>query len=135
MDRMRETAKQRVARIDQVQLDYEAPVARYWPELRAARDGLTVGQLLSHQGGLPAVRQRILVEDPYEEEDGRSVREGRAALEAWQRRRLSRHTWGYLAGELALRTTGRSLGLFLPTSDFACSAASMNAPEQKCWTP
>jgi hypothetical protein len=39
---------------------------------------------------------------------------------------------GYLAGELALRTTGRSLGLFLPTSGFACSAASMNAPERKC---
>ena len=35
-------------------LDYEAPVARYWPEFAASGKGdMTVGCMLSHQGGLP----------------------------------------------------------------------------------
>ena len=100
--------------VDEGKLDYEAPVARYWPELRAARDGLTVGQLLSHQGGLPGVRQRISVEDLYdwkkivrllEQEEPRWKPGTGAGYHAI--------TWGYLAGELALRTTGKSLGRLL----------------------
>ena len=52
--------------VDDGKLDYEAPVRSYWPELRAASDGLSVGQLLSHQGGLPGVRTRVTVEDLYD---------------------------------------------------------------------
>jgi CubicO group peptidase (beta-lactamase class C family) len=37
-------------------LDYEAPVARYWPEFaQQGKDALTVRQLLSHQAGLFAL--------------------------------------------------------------------------------
>ena len=37
-------------------IDYEAPVASYWPEFAAeGKESITVGQLLSHQGGLPFV--------------------------------------------------------------------------------
>ena len=36
-------------------LDYDAPVATLWPELRAGRDGLTLAQLMSHQSGLSGI--------------------------------------------------------------------------------
>ena len=40
-------------------IDYEAPVASYWPEFaQAGKEAITVGQLLSHQGGLPFVDAR-----------------------------------------------------------------------------
>lgn len=42
--------------VQQGLLDLEAPVALYWPEFAAAgKAGITVEQLLSHQGGLPGV--------------------------------------------------------------------------------
>ena len=47
-------------------IDYEAPVKQYWPELRAAAGGLTVAELLSHQGGLCGVSEVISVEDLYD---------------------------------------------------------------------
>lgn len=37
-------------------LDYEAPVARYWPEFaQQGKEALTVRQLLAHQAGLFAL--------------------------------------------------------------------------------
>src|SRR4051794_31461588 len=42
------------------QLDLDAPVVRYWPEFGSAgKDTVTVRMLLSHQAGLPAVRQPL----------------------------------------------------------------------------
>jgi CubicO group peptidase (beta-lactamase class C family) len=92
-------------------LDYDAPVSRYWPELGAARDGLTISGLLSHQAGLCAVDEALSVAD----------------LLDWAAmcRRLERQqpywppgsaagyhavTWGFLVGELVRRATGRTLG-------------------------
>jgi CubicO group peptidase (beta-lactamase class C family) len=41
-------------------LDYDAPVARYWPEFAAAdKDALTVRQLIDHEGGLVLIDQRL----------------------------------------------------------------------------
>jgi CubicO group peptidase (beta-lactamase class C family) len=41
-------------------LDFDAPVARYWPEFAAnGKDGITVRQLLSHQAGLCAVDEPL----------------------------------------------------------------------------
>jgi CubicO group peptidase (beta-lactamase class C family) len=38
------------------QIDYEAPVAKYWPEFgQHGKDKLTIAQALSHQGGLHAM--------------------------------------------------------------------------------
>lgn len=44
-------------------LDYEAPVARYWPEFgRAGKAGVTVRQLLAHQAGLVLLDEKLTVE-------------------------------------------------------------------------
>src|SRR5271170_581859 len=41
-------------------LDPDAPVARYWPEFAAAgKADVTLRQLLSHQAGLPALRDPL----------------------------------------------------------------------------
>ena len=38
------------------ELDFDAPVASYWPEFAAAAGRVLVRHLLSHQAGLPAIR-------------------------------------------------------------------------------
>ena len=95
-------------------VDYDARVSQYWPELRAARDGLTVGQLLSHQSGVCGLRERVSVPDLY---DWASMVARIAAEEPfWQPGTAAGYhavLWGYLPGELALRTSGESLGAIL----------------------
>lgn len=92
-------------------LDYEAPVRDYWPDFRAGANGLTVGQFLSHQSGVCGLRDRVTVEDLYDW----PRMTARIAAEAphWEPGTAAGYhaiLWGFLAGELALRTTGRSLG-------------------------
>jgi CubicO group peptidase (beta-lactamase class C family) len=45
-------------------LDYDAPVARYWPEFaQNAKDDVTVRQLLGHEAGLVVLDERLTIED------------------------------------------------------------------------
>ncbi|MBL1074499.1 beta-lactamase family protein [Nocardia sp. 2] len=45
-------------------LDYEAPVARYWPEFAAnGKESITVRQLLDHQAGLAALDRPVRLKD------------------------------------------------------------------------
>ena len=91
-------------------LDYDAPVAKYWPELKAGQNGLTVGQLLSHQGGLCGLETPLLVTDLYDWEQMVSRLEAQEPL--WKPGTLAGYhaiTWGYLAGELVSRTLGTRL--------------------------
>jgi CubicO group peptidase (beta-lactamase class C family) len=92
-------------------LDLDAPVCRYWPEFAAAgKAAVTVTDLLAHAAGLPAVERSLTRSDVH------LPRQIAAALAAQApmlpRGALAYHavTWGWLAGELALRATGRSLG-------------------------
>jgi CubicO group peptidase (beta-lactamase class C family) len=92
-------------------LALDEPVCRYWPEFAVAgKDAITVTDLLAHSAGLPAVQRRLQREDLYQ--PGRI-----AAALATQAPMLppgapTYHavTWGWLAGELVLRVSGRSLG-------------------------
>jgi len=44
-------------------LDYDAPVARYWPEFREnGKDAITVRQLLGHEAGLVLLDERLPIE-------------------------------------------------------------------------
>ena len=46
--------------VGQGELDFDAPMARYWPEFAAGgKAQLTVAQVLSHRAGLPALRARL----------------------------------------------------------------------------
>mgnify|MGYP001825139190 CR=1 FL=1 len=93
---------------------YETPVREIWPELRAAKDGLTVGQLLAHQGGLVGVSTQLEVADLYDWQKMIGLLERQEPF--WSPGSQAGYhavTWGYLPGELARRLSGRTLGQLL----------------------
>jgi CubicO group peptidase (beta-lactamase class C family) len=99
---------------DRGQLDFDAPVARYWPEFAAADKGeIPVRDLLCHRAGLPGLDRPTRLEDLY---DWQGVVEALAAQAPWWEPG-SRHgyhpiTFGHLVGEVVRRISGRSLGSF-----------------------
>jgi CubicO group peptidase (beta-lactamase class C family) len=96
-------------------LDYQAPVARYWPEFaQAGKGAITVDLLLSHQAGLSGLRAPCTIEDVYDWD----LMVERLAAEAplWTPGSTAGYhaiTWGFLIGELIRRIDGRSIGAFL----------------------
>lgn len=96
-------------------LDYEAPVARYWPEFAAAgKDGVLVRHALSHQAGLSAPRRDLTREDLLDWTRVTDAIAEQAPL--WQPGTgYSYHalTHGWLAGELVRRVTGLMPGEYL----------------------
>jgi len=95
-------------------LDYDAPVATYWPEFGAeGKQSITVGQLMSHQAGL------IFAEPPLPLDEILQVTPVVEALAAqpplWEPGTGHGYhalTYGWLAGELVRRIDGRSVGAF-----------------------
>ena len=97
---------------DRGELDFDAPVARYWPEFAGGgKDRVTVAQLMSHSAGLCGWREPITRDDLY---DWEKVTALLAAQEPfWKPGTASGYhamTQGYLVGEVVRRITGRSLG-------------------------
>ncbi|WP_016747625.1 serine hydrolase domain-containing protein [Rhizorhabdus wittichii] len=96
-------------------VDYDAPVARWWPEFAAAgKADITVRELLAHQAGLgrlpdPAAPGHVL--------DWDRVTAALAAAPAFgtQPRRSGYHalTFGWLIGELMMRIAGDDLDTLL----------------------
>jgi CubicO group peptidase (beta-lactamase class C family) len=96
-------------------LDPDATVASYWPEFGAAgKDSITVRQVLSHQAGLPALRQALPAGSAL---DWHLMTSLLAAEEPWWQPGSGHgyhvNTFGYLGGELIRRVTGASVGEFL----------------------
>lgn len=92
-------------------LDPDALVRAYWPEFRA---GATVGQALSHQAGLPLVEgdltlEEVLAWDPVVERLARQE----PLWPPGTRHGYHMRTFGWIAGELVRRVTGRTVGAFL----------------------
>lgn len=100
---------------DQGLIDYEAPLASLWPAFGAhAKDRVTIAQTLAHQAGVPGFAERI---DPDLWLDPPACAEAIAALAPmWPPGGASGYhplTWGYIAGEIAVRAAERSLGTIL----------------------
>ena len=99
---------------DQGELDFAAPVARYWPEFAAnGKADVTVAHLMSHSAGLCGWREPITGEDLYDWEKVTVLLAAQAPL--WQPGTASGYhavTQGYLVGEVVRRITGRSVGTF-----------------------
>lgn len=95
-------------------LDYDKPVAYYWPEFaQNGKENITVRMLMCHQAGLPAIRtplpqgafydwdlvvNTLAAEKPFWEP---GTRYGYHAL-----------TFGFLVGELVRRVSGKTVGTF-----------------------
>ena len=143
--------------VDRGELDYDDPVARYWPGFAKAGKGeITLRQLLCHEAGLYDIRgmldhARRMLDWGYMVE----ALEGAAPVhppgEAHGYHGL---TYGWLVGEIIQRVTGASLGAFwtrrcagpwnstAPTSAFrnpsipgprnSCSRRCCSAPVLAC---
>lgn len=97
---------------DRGELDFDAPVARYWPEFAASGKGsVKVSHVMSHASGLSGWREAVTLEDLY---DWDKVT-GLLALQEpyWEPGSAPGYhalTQGFLIGEVVRRVTGCSLG-------------------------
>ena len=97
-------------------VDYEAPVAEYWPEFGAAgKEAITVRQLLCHEAGL--YRLRGLIGHAREMLDWNLVCEALAAAEPAHRAGAHNAyhglTYGWLIGEVIQRASGMAFTEFI----------------------
>jgi CubicO group peptidase (beta-lactamase class C family) len=94
---------------------YETPVAAVWPEFAAnGKDAVTIGQLASHQAGLPGFPDEI---DPDLWLDPPACAAALADLAPmWPPGSAHGYhplSWGYLVGEIVRRIAGQTLGTWL----------------------
>jgi len=101
--------------VDQGRMDYDTPVSEIWPEFgQAGKEFITVGELLSHQAGLPGFAD---TQDPsiwYERERALSLLAAQAPM--WVPGTASGYhpvTIGLLAGEVFRRVDGRTMAAAL----------------------
>lgn len=97
---------------DQGLLDFDAPVARYWPEFAAnGKEDVLVRHVLSHSAGLPDWVPPLPVTDLYEWEIAtRHLAEQATAWIPGTESGYHALTQGYLLGEVIRRITGRTIG-------------------------
>ncbi len=101
--------------VERGRLSYDDTVVSVWPEFaQHGKQHITIEQVLSHQAGLPAFEEPTTLEDLYDWH-------ARCAALAGQEPRwtpgekTAYHpiTYGYLAGEIVRRASGRNVGEFL----------------------
>ena len=101
--------------VEDGRLRYDDPVVKHWPEFgQAGKAGTTVAQLLAHQAGLSGFAEPTTAQDLCDW-TGRCTALARQAPFWAPGAKTSYHamTWGYLAGELARRAGGASIGTLL----------------------
>jgi CubicO group peptidase (beta-lactamase class C family) len=97
---------------DRGELDFYAPVARYWPEFAAGgKEAVEVRHLMAHSAGLSGWTEKIEPEDLADWEKCTSLL---AAQEPWWEPGTASGyhalTQGYLIGEVVRRITGDTIG-------------------------
>ncbi|WP_030164126.1 serine hydrolase domain-containing protein [Spirillospora albida] len=95
--------------------DVDGPVTAWWPEFGAAgKEGATAAHLLSHQAGLPAFARPVPAEEAA---DAAALAAELAAQEPeWTPGEAHGYhalTYGWLAGEIVRRLSGRTVGAFV----------------------
>jgi len=91
-------------------VDYDAPVARYWPEFaQAGKEKITVRQVLSHQSGLYHIRQMIDHVDRLLDWKHmiHAIERTRPVHPPGTRTGYHGLTFGFLVGEILQRVTGK----------------------------
>jgi CubicO group peptidase (beta-lactamase class C family) len=100
---------------DRGELDFDAPVAHYWPEFAAnGKQGVKVRHVMSHSAGLPSWQLPMRTEDLYDWDKATSLLAAQAP--DWEPGTACGYhglTQGYLIGEVVRRITGRTLGTLL----------------------
>jgi CubicO group peptidase (beta-lactamase class C family) len=93
-------------------IDFDAPVAKYWPEFAAnGKDRVKVSHLMSHSSGLSGWKEPITEADLYDWEKATSLLAAQAPF--WEPGTAPGYhgmTQGYLVGEVVRRVTGKTIG-------------------------
>jgi CubicO group peptidase (beta-lactamase class C family) len=99
---------------DRGELDFDAPVATYWPEFAAnGKEAVLVRHVMSHSAGVSGFDPPIAPEDLYDWDAVTTQLAGQAPW--WEPGPQSGYhavTQGFLQGEILRRITGRSIGSF-----------------------
>ncbi|MFN2376691.1 MAG: serine hydrolase domain-containing protein [Candidatus Binatia bacterium] len=99
--------------VDRGLLSYEQSMADLWPEFAAAgKQDLTVGEVLSHQGGLSGAAAKISVREFADHDAMASLLAGQVPLFDKGQSGYHAVTHGFLTGEIVRRVDGRTLGRF-----------------------
>ena len=100
--------------VERGRLDPEERVARYWPEFSAGgKDEVTLGQLMSHQAGLPGTTRKLSLPEVLAWEPVVEALAGQEPL--WPPGTAHGYhalTFGTLVGEVIRRVSGRTVGRF-----------------------
>ena len=101
---------------DRGQIDYDAPVAAYWPEFaQRGKEHVTVRHVLTHSAGLH--RMRTLVDSAQRMLDWEymigALERAEPAYEPGTKHGYHGLTYGWLAGELIRRVSGRPVAQFI----------------------
>ena len=101
---------------DRGQIDYDTPVATYWPEFaQAGKERITVRHVLTHSAGLH--RMSTLVDGAHRMLDWDymvdALARARPAYEPGTRHGYHGLTYGWLVGELIRRVSGRPIAQFV----------------------
>jgi CubicO group peptidase (beta-lactamase class C family) len=100
---------------DRGKLDFDAPVARYWPEFaQAGKERLPVRYLLTHQAGLPDIDGELPAGAAL---DWNAMTTALAAerprWEPGTKQGYHTSTYGWLVGEVIRRVSGKTPGQFI----------------------
>jgi CubicO group peptidase (beta-lactamase class C family) len=97
------------------QLDYDAPVARYWPEFAAnGKEAVTVRDALTHRAGIPQMPEGLVPEDLLDwEKMVAAVAQLRPMLPPGTTTAYHALTFGWIVGALVRRIDGRPIGRFV----------------------
>lgn len=96
--------------VDRGLIDYDAPVATYWPEFaQAGKERITVRQVLAHQSGLYHIRQMIDRAERLLDWEFviHAIERAQPVHEPGTRTGYHGLTFGFLVGELVQRVTGK----------------------------
>lgn len=100
---------------DQGRIDFDAPVATYWPEFaNNGKGGVRVKHVLTHTSGLPAPSFKVPDAALY---DWRAMTEALERSTLWwepgSQAGYHAATFGWLNGEIVRRVSGQSVGQYL----------------------
>lgn len=97
---------------DRQMVDYEAPVAAYWPEFaRNGKESITIRQVMSHEAGLHRLTEMIDSADDLLdwERVTAGIESARPAYEPGTRSGYHALTYGNIVGEIVRRVSGKAV--------------------------
>ncbi|WAT17089.1 serine hydrolase [Aurantiacibacter sp. MUD11] len=97
-------------------VDFDAPVAQYWPEFaQGGKESITVRMILDHTAAIPVLTTDVMYPGGLLDYDG-YIRALEVQEPLWEPGTVAAyhvHNQGFLLGEIMRRVTGKSVGPFL----------------------